>query len=79
METKMYRADFDVTKNDKVISMRDNYYWSETDDDVIKQAQETAKRGVDFVDIGHCEMELVQIVEVDENTEFFDEIRIVYH
>lgn len=79
METKWYRADFDVVKDKKVINQVDEYYQAECDNDAIDAAHETAAYGIDYADIGHCNLELVQIVEVNESTECLDEIRVVYY
>ena len=69
---KCYRIDYDGNHDS-------DYVWSYTDEDAIKLGKKLAKIGVDYIDIGHCELELAMVVEVDETKETFPDKRIVWY
>lgn len=48
------------------------------DEEAIKLAKEWAAQGDDFSDVGHVDMDLVEVTEVDGNEECFPEIRSVW-
>lgn len=73
-----YRADFECT-TDKSITIDSDYYRADNDDEAFRWAKDDEGRGVDFSDIGHVEIELVGIYEVNENEETFPEIRLVWY
>lgn len=73
-----YRADFEC-KSDKSIQIESDYYRADNDDEALRWAKDDEGRGVDFADIGHVEIELVQLYEVDGNKETFPEIRCVWY
>lgn len=76
MEEKWYRADFDIVGID---DCRDEYFVADNDEDAIRIAKEYEAIGVDFVDVGHKDLELIQVVEVDAETECFNELRVVWY
>ena len=78
MENKCYRADYDVIKDGKNVDQRDEYFWCETDEEAVNIAKEDGSRGINYADIGHCELSLVQVVEVDDSQECFPEIRTIW-
>lgn len=69
---KCYRIDY-VGNHDS------DYVWSYTDEDAIELGKELAKIGVDYIDIGHCELELAMVVEVDDTEETFPDKRIIWY
>lgn len=73
-----YRADFEC-KTDKSIVIDSDYYTAENDDEALRWAKDDEGRGVDFADIGHVDIELVELYEVNENKETFPEIRLVWY
>lgn len=73
---RWYRADYDVVGID---SMRDDYFVADSDEQAIEIAKEIASDGIWFADAGHKELELVDVVLVDENTECFNEIKTIYY
>jgi hypothetical protein len=77
---KCYRADYDVVEDGTFFdnASHEEYFWAESDDEVIDIAHDYAMSGIDFSDIGHCELYLVQIMEVDDTDECFPETRIVW-
>ena len=79
MENKCYLADYDVVKDGKIINQIDEYFWDESDENVIESAKEFALNGVDYADVGHCDLSLVQVVEVDDSQECFPEKRIIWY
>lgn len=72
---RWYRADYDVVGID---DMHDDYFVADSDEQAIEIAKEMATWGIWYADAGHKELELVQVVLVDENTECFDEIKTIY-
>ena len=48
------------------------------DEKAIKLAKEWAAQGDDFADVGHVDMDLVEVTEVDGEKECFPEIRSVW-
>jgi len=48
------------------------------DEEAIKLAKAWAAQGDDFADVGHVDMYLVEVTEVDGNEECFPEIRSVW-
>ena len=48
------------------------------DEEAIKLAKEWAAQGEDFSDVGHVDMDLVEVTEVDGNKECFPEVRTVW-
>lgn len=73
-----YRADFEC-KTDNSIIIDSDYYTAENDDEALRWAKDDEGRGVDFADIGHVDIELVELYEVNENEETFPEIRLVWY
>ena len=56
-----------------------DYIWCADDMAAIEEAMQMAKKGIDYADIGHCDLELCQVVEVDDNSEFFDDLRVIWY
>lgn len=73
---RWYRADYDVVGTD---NMHDDYFVADSDEQAIEIAKEIASDGIGYADAGHKELELVQVVLVDENTECFNEIKTIYY
>lgn len=69
---KCYRVDY-MGNNDC------DYIWCADDSSAIEQAMQMAKMGIDYVDAGHCDLELLQVVEVDDDSEFYDDLRIIWY
>lgn len=77
MAEKWYRADFDIVGVD---DCRDEYFVvADNDEDAIRKAKEYEALGVDLADVGHKDLELSQVVEVDAETECFEELRVVWY
>lgn len=72
MGKKLYRLDYDGLHDS-------DYIWCNTDEDAIKEGKEIASKGIYYADIGHCELELIQIVEVDDESEFYSEKRVIWY
>lgn len=72
---RWYRADFDVIGTD---NRHDEYFTADSDEQAIEIAKEMASYGIWYSDAGYKELELVQVVLVDENTECFNEIETIY-
>lgn len=66
---KWYRADYDNQVDSE-------YFIAESDEQAIEQAK--SKTEVEYSDVGMVKCELVELFEVDDNTEFFNEIRLVW-
>jgi hypothetical protein len=64
-----YRADY-------ADDMDSEYYIANNDEEAIEYAKEIAE--VKYADIGIVHREVGSIYEVDDNSEFFNEIRLVY-
>ena len=73
---RWYRADYDVVGIDDI---HDEYFVADSDEQAIEIAKERASYGIGYADAGYKELELVQVVLVDENTECFNEIRVVWY
>ena len=80
MENKCYRIDYSEIKeiSDTFIPDSD-YIWCADDKTAIKEAFEYAKQGVDYADAGHFNLDIIQIVEVDDKSEFYNEKRIIWY
>ena len=72
MEKKCYRVDFEGIHDSE-------YIWCYTDEDAIKEGKELAEQGIDYADIGHCDLEHIQIVEVDDESEFYNDKRVIWY
>lgn len=72
---RWYRADFDVVGTD---NQHDDYFPADSDEQAVEIAKELASYGIWYADAGYKELELVQVVLVDENTECFNEIETIY-
>ena len=89
MKEIWYRADFDYVP-ENYGGGTDEYHcimveepiteekMKEADEKAIAWAKDYAKDGEDFADVGHVEMDLVQVTEVDGDHECFPEIRTVW-
>ena len=79
MEKKLYRIDYNECElNDFWFIPDSDYIWCYTDEEAIKDAIELAEQGIDYKE-GHCNLEIVQIVEVDDNSEFYNDKRIIWY
>ena len=52
---------------------------AQADAKAIEWAKDYAKEGKEFSDAGHVDLDLVELNEVDGNSECFPEIRCVWH
>ena len=48
------------------------------DEEAIRRAKEWAAQGEDFADVGHVDMDLVEVTEVDGDKECFPEVRTIW-
>lgn len=62
----------------KVEDENDAAQMKAADEKAIKLAKEWAAQGHDFADVGHVDMDLVQVTEVDGNEECFPEVRTIW-
>jgi hypothetical protein len=69
---RCYRVDYDGIHDS-------DYIWCANDKLAIEMAMQMASEGIDYVDIGHSALELVQIVEVDDKSEYFSEKRVIWY
>ena len=75
-----YKADYITKEAGESGELIDSYYFYATDnDEAYKEAKEYEKQGIDYSDVGHKEIELVQIAIVDEETETLEEKEIIYY
>ena len=80
MEKKLYRIDYNECEiNDFFFTPDSDYIWCDTDEDAIKESNEIAEQGIDYADVGHCKLEIIQIVEVDDNSEFYNDKRVIWY
>ena len=80
MEKKLYRIDYNECEvNDFWFTPDSDYIWCLTDEDAIKESKELAEQGVDYADVGHCDLEIIQIVEVDDESEFYNDKRVIWY
>lgn len=68
---KCYRVDY--TGNNDC-----DYIWRADDASAIEEAMNMAKMGIDYVDVGHQDLELLQVVEVDEESAFYPDKRVIW-
>lgn len=54
------------------VSADNDFFIAENDDAAISHAKELANNGVDYVDEGHFDLELVSVTRVDPNREWED-------
>lgn len=80
MNEKWYRADFEAAVGEQHddVAIDSEFFQSVSDESAIAHARELARMGVDFADVGHVETELVQVCEVDDTAETWNELRVVY-
>lgn len=76
---KWYRADFSAQYNGNEIYPDSDYFTADNDTQAVEIAKETAAAGRTYADCGHVDFELIQVVEVDPETECFNEIKIIYY
>ena len=74
---KWYLAVFEAVGDDRLSI--EEYITAESDEAAMSEANELAARGHDFVDVGHVDIELVSVSEVDSEQETFPEIRTIYY
>jgi hypothetical protein len=55
-----------------------DYIWCADDKEAIVKAMQMASEGINYADCGHCDLELVQVVEVDDKNEYFSEKRVIW-
>lgn len=72
MGNKCYRIDYNEVPDS-------DYIWCKDDETAIKEAFEQAKLGIDYADVGHRDLDIVQIVEVDDESEFYNDKRVIWY
>lgn len=81
MKENWYAASFDaVDEHGNVIKdffVDCDYFQAENDEKAIEYAKEIAKNGIDYVDVGHVNIQLVSVCKVDTENEW-DEIETIY-
>lgn len=68
---RCYRVDYDGVHDS-------DYIWCADDKSAIAKAMQMASEGIDYADSGHQDLELVQVVEVDDTSEYFTEKRVIW-
>lgn len=83
METKdkvLYKADYSVINDNGTEELIDPYFFYASDnDEAYKEAKHYESQGIDYSDVGHKDISLVQIAIVDEETETLEEKEIIYY
>lgn len=90
MKEIWYRADAEYTPVNycggtdeyfciKVEDETDAEQMKAADEEAVRRAKQWASEGEDFSDVGHVDMDLVQVVEVDADKECFPEKREVWY
>ena len=80
MENKCYRIDYNECEINNIWFVPDSdYIWCADDETAIKEGKEVAEKGLDFPDFGHIDLEVVQIVEVDDESEFYNDKRVIWY
>ena len=82
METtdrKWYRADFTAKGLFDNTDIESEYYTADSDAEAIDRGKEFARYGVEVEDIGHVDIDLTYIAEVDDTHETWPEKRTVYY
>lgn len=82
-----YRCDFNIisTENEDFQDIvgrpldDSEFFECDTDEEALKHAKWLAEQGTYFADAGHCGLELTYVVEVDDDTETFEEKRVIYY
>ena len=69
---KCYRVDYDGNHDS-------DYIWCADDKEAIEKAMQMASEGIDYADSGHQDLELVWVVEVDDQSEYFSEKRVIWY
>lgn len=69
---RCYRVDYDGIHDS-------DYIWCADDKETIEKAMQMASEGIDYADSGHQDLELVQVVEVDDESEYFIEKRVIWY
>ena len=80
MGKKLYRVDYNESVvNDIWFTPDSDFIWCESDEDAIREGKELAEKGIVFPDFGHCDLEIIQIVEVDDENECFPDKRVIWY
>lgn len=79
MEERWYRADFSAQHNGKELQPDSEYYVADNNEQAISIGKEIAEMGKDYADLGHVKMELTYVALVDADTEFFNELDVIYY
>lgn len=75
----LYKADYYVLGHSGFGLIDPYYYYASDNDEAYKEAKQYEKQGIDYADIGHQNISLVQISIVDEETETLEEKELIYY
>lgn len=75
----LYKADYYVLGHSGLGLIDPYYYYASDNDEAYKEAKQYEKQGIDYADIGHQNISLVQIAIVDEETETLKEKELIYY
>ncbi|MBP5457232.1 MAG: hypothetical protein J6Y37_12100 [Paludibacteraceae bacterium] len=78
LERWYYASYSAVDKDGEEICPDGDYYMADSDEKAIEYAKYLAGQGVDYSDIGHVELDLLQVVRVDPEQEW-DEVETVWY
>lgn len=75
-----YYVSFEIikTKDGNEIFPDGEYYPAENNEEAIKKAKEITAQGVDYVDAGHFDLEILSVTRVDPENEYEDVETIWY-
>lgn len=77
MEEKLYCISYDsVWIGNKEIHPDYDYISAKSDEDAIRIAKQLTVAGLDYKDVGHVDLELLSVTEIDINTG--DDLRTVW-
>lgn len=83
METNdkaLYKADYSIINDNGTEELIDSYFFYASDnDEAYKEAKHYESQGIDYADVGHKDIRLVQIAIVDEETETLEEKEVIYY
>ncbi len=75
-EDRWYSSSYDAVDAD--VDPDCDYFIAESDEAAVEHAKELAKNGVDYVGLGHVELELHSVCRVDPSREY-EEIKTIWY
>lgn len=73
---KNYRADYECIIDGERYNPDSDYFSAENDEEAIEIAKSIAADGIDYADVGHIDIELTYVAELDED---YEELRTIYY